>query len=90
VYCAFQSSDEFSALDTFLRHLPSCLAAGGRAAVLTFHSGEDRRVKQAFEAGLSGGVYAAIADEVVRPSTEEVRANPRAGAAKLRWVLKHN
>ena len=83
-------NDEFSALDTFLRHLPSCLAAGGRAAVLTFHSGEDRRVKHAFEAGLSGGVYAAIADDVVRPSPEEVRANPRAGAAKLRWALKHS
>ncbi len=82
-------NDEFSALDTFLRDLPSCLAAGGRAAVLTFHSGEDRRVKHAFEAGLSGGVYAAIADEVVRPSTDEVRANPRAGAAKLRWAIRN-
>jgi 16S rRNA (cytosine1402-N4)-methyltransferase len=81
-------NDEFSALDTFLRRLPACLAAGGRAAVLTFHSGEDRRVKKAFEAGRGEGLYAAIADEVVRPSAEEIRANPRAGSAKLRWARR--
>ncbi len=81
-------NDEFSALDSFLRQLPECLAAGGRAAVLTFHSGEDRRVKQAFEAGRDAGIYKAIADEVVRPTPEEVRANPRAGPAKLRWAVR--
>ena len=79
---------EFSALDTFLRNLPLCLAPGGRVAVLTFHSGEDRRVKKAFEAGHRDGVYAASADEVIRPSAEEVRANPRAGSAKLRWAVR--
>jgi 16S rRNA (cytosine1402-N4)-methyltransferase len=79
-------NDELSALDTFLRNLPACLAAGGRVAVLTFHSGEDRRVKKAFEAGHAAGVYAAIASEVARPSTAEKRANPRAAAAKLRWA----
>jgi 16S rRNA (cytosine1402-N4)-methyltransferase len=57
-------------------------------AVLTFHSGEDRRVKKSFDAGRGGGLYAAIAEEVVRPSAEEVRANPRAGAAKLRWAVR--
>ena len=81
-------NDEFSALETFLRHLPRCLAPGGRVAVLTFHSGEDRRVKKAFEAGQREGLYAAIADEVTRPCAEEVRANPRAAAAKLRWAWK--
>ncbi len=81
-------NDEFSALDTFLRHLPLCLAPGGRVAVLTFHSGEDRRVKKAFQAGRDEGSYAAIADEVARPSAEEVRANPRAGSAKLRWAVR--
>jgi len=79
---------EFSALDSFLRHLPQCLAPGGRAVVLTFHSGEDRRVKKAFEAGHRDGVYATIADEIVRPSAEEVRANPRAGSAKMRWAIR--
>lgn len=81
-------NDEFSALDTFLRHLPFCLAHGGRVAVLTFHSGEDRRVKQAFQAGLAEASYAFVAGEVVRPSAEEVRANPRAGSAKLRWARR--
>jgi 16S rRNA (cytosine1402-N4)-methyltransferase len=81
-------NDEFGALDTFLRHLPECLAPGGRVAILTFHSGEDRRVKQAFKAGLRVGIYLAIAEEVQRPSAEEVHANPRASSAKLRWARR--
>ena len=59
---------------------------GGRAAILTFHSGEDRRVKKAFQAGLREGTYAAIAGAVVRPSPGECRDNPRARPAKLRWA----
>ena len=82
-------NDEFSALDTFLRNLPACLAPGGRAVVLTFHSGEDRRVKKAFAAGHRDTLYAAIADEVVRASADEIRANPRAGPAKLRWAIRN-
>jgi 16S rRNA (cytosine1402-N4)-methyltransferase len=81
-------NDEFSALETLLRHLPGVLAPGGRVAILTFHSGEDRRVKKSFEAGARDGAYAAIADEVVRASNEEVRANPRAASAKLRWARR--
>jgi 16S rRNA (cytosine1402-N4)-methyltransferase len=81
-------NDEFSALETFLRHLPSCLNPGGRAAILTFHSGEDRRVKKAFEAGLRAGVYADIAREVLRPTPEERHANSRSAPAKLRWARK--
>lgn len=81
-------NDEFSALDTLLRHLPACLNPGGRAAILTFHSGEDRRVKQAFESGLRAGLYAAISTEVIRPSPAECHANPRATPAKLRWARK--
>jgi 16S rRNA (cytosine1402-N4)-methyltransferase len=81
-------NEELTALDGLLRHLPQCLAPGGRAAILTFHSGEDRRVKKAFQAGLREGVYRAVADEVVRPSPDECRANPRARAAKLRWAMR--
>lgn len=81
-------NEEFTALDTLLRHLPACLNPGGRAAIISFHSGEDQRVKKAFQAGLRDGQYAAIADEPVRPSAEERRANPRAGAAKLRWARR--
>ena len=81
-------NDEFNALETFLRHLPDCLRPGGRVAILTFHSGEDRRVKKAFQAGERDGRYARVAREVTRPSPEEIRANPRASSAKLRWAIK--
>jgi len=81
-------NDEFSALDTLLRHLPACLNPGGRVAILTFHSGEDRRVKKAFEVGLRDGIYAEIAREVIRPTPEERRNNPRSSPAKLRWARK--
>jgi len=81
-------NEEFTALDAFLRNLPACLRTGGRVAVLTFHSGEDRRVKKAFESGLRNGVYAEIAREVVRPSPEECRSNTRSTPAKLRWAVK--
>ena len=81
-------NDEFSALDSFLRNLPACLNPGGRVAILTFHSGEDRRVKKAFEAGLRDGIYADIAREVIRPTPAERHDNPRSTAAKLRWARK--
>ena len=76
-------NDEFSALDTFLRNLPACLNPGGRVAILTFHSGEDRRVKKSFEAGLRDGIFSDIAHEVLRPSPAERNANPRSAPAKL-------
>ena len=81
-------NDEFGALNMFLRHLPSCLEAGGRVAILTFHSGEDRRVKQALQLGLVAGNYSSIAQQVIRPSPEEIRSNPRASSAKLRWAVR--
>jgi 16S rRNA (cytosine1402-N4)-methyltransferase len=81
-------NDEFSALDTLLRHLPAFLNPGGRMAILTFHSGEDRRVKKSFEAGLRNGFYAGIAQEIIRPTPEERRDNPRSSPAKLRWARK--
>jgi 16S rRNA (cytosine1402-N4)-methyltransferase len=81
-------NDEFSALETFLRHLPACLNPGGRVAVLTFHSGEDRRVKKSFAEGLRAGVYGEVARDVGRPSAEERHANPRSTSAKLRWACR--
>ncbi|MEI8044798.1 MAG: 16S rRNA (cytosine(1402)-N(4))-methyltransferase RsmH [Verrucomicrobiota bacterium] len=80
-------NDEFSALETFLRQLPACLNPGGRAAVLSFHSGEDRRVKKSFQAGLRAGLYAEVS-EVLRAEPEERRANPRSTPAKLRWARR--
>ncbi|HUR32649.1 MAG TPA: 16S rRNA (cytosine(1402)-N(4))-methyltransferase RsmH [Vicinamibacterales bacterium] len=81
-------NDEFGALDALLRQLPECLAPGGRVAILTFHSGEDRRVKQAFAAGVQSGVYSRAAGEVERPGADERRANPRSSSAKLRWAVR--
>ena len=81
-------NDEFGALQTFLRQLPDCLAPGGRVATLTFHSGEDRRVKQAFKEGLRAGTYTRVAEDVTRASMEERRANPRSSSAKLRWAIR--
>jgi 16S rRNA (cytosine1402-N4)-methyltransferase len=81
-------NEEFTALDTLLRHLPDCLNPGGRVAILTFHSGEDRRVKKAFQAALREGRFSAIAEDVIRPSVAECRANPRAASAKLRWARR--
>jgi 16S rRNA (cytosine1402-N4)-methyltransferase len=81
-------NEEFTALDTLLRHLPECLNPGGRVAILTFHSGEDRRVKKAFQAALREGRFSAIAEDVIRASADECRANPRATSAKLRWARR--
>ena len=81
-------NDEFSALETFLRQLPLCLKPGGRVAILSFHSGEDRRVKKAFQAGARDGAYRAVAPDIQRPGAEETRANPRASSAKLRWAVR--
>jgi 16S rRNA (cytosine1402-N4)-methyltransferase len=81
-------NDEFSALDALLRSLPQCLAPGGRVAVLTFHSGEDRRVKKAFQAGRRAGVYSDAATEVIRSTKAETFANRRAASAKLRWAVR--
>ena len=81
-------NDEFTALERLLEALPRCLAPGGQVAILTFHSGEDRRVKQAFREGRRAGVYSAVAREVIRSTMEETRANRRASSAKLRWAVR--
>lgn len=81
-------NDEFGALNTFLRNLPCCLKPGGRVAILTFHSGEDRRVKMSFKTGLQNGLYSEVSHDVTRASYEEQRSNPRASSAKLRWAVR--
>jgi 16S rRNA (cytosine1402-N4)-methyltransferase len=81
-------NNEFATLDAFLAQLPGCLRPGGRVVILTFHSGEDRRVKHSFTEGLHAGAYAHIAREVVRPSDAERRNNPRSTPAKLRWAVR--
>jgi 16S rRNA (cytosine1402-N4)-methyltransferase len=81
-------NDEFGALDQLLEKLPYSLKAGGRVAILSFHSGEDRRVKKSFQHLFREGVYREVADGPVRPSAEECFTNPRARSAKLRWAIK--
>ena len=81
-------NDEFGVLEKFLEKLPDTLAPGGRVAILSFHSGEDRRVKKAFQGLFRAGVYSEISPEPIRPSAEECNANPRAKSAKLRWAIK--
>jgi 16S rRNA (cytosine1402-N4)-methyltransferase len=79
-------NDEFGALDALLRQLPKCMKPGGRIAILSFHSGEDRRVKTAFKLGLSQGTFSQISEDVIRTSYGEQHANPRSASAKLRWA----
>ena len=81
-------NEELTVLDRFLQVLPCCLKPGGRVAILSFHSGEDRRVKKAFALGLQSGAYSAVAPTPIVPSAEECRANPRASCAKLRWAVR--
>lgn len=81
-------NDEFEALDALLEKLPDALASGGRVAILSFHSGEDRLVKKSFKRFFREGVYREIAPDPIRPSLEECRANSRARSAKLRWAIK--
>lgn len=79
---------EYEVLYDFMEKLPAALAPGGRAAILTFHSGEDRIVKKALQAFHRAGVYRAIAPKVLRPSREECYCNSRAHSTKLRWAVK--
>ncbi|MDF2949966.1 MAG: S-adenosyl-methyltransferase MraW, partial [Sedimentibacter sp.] len=81
-------NSEFEVLYEFLEKLPSTLAEGGRVAILSFHSGEDRLVKKSFQHYFREGIYSEIADNVIRPSAEECNSNPRARSAKLRWAIK--
>ena len=80
---------ELANLDRLLAVLPNCLApGGGTAAIISFHSGEDRRVKAAFRDGLRAGIYAAVSDEPLTADEAEQRENPRSRSAKLRWARR--
>lgn len=81
-------NNEYEVLEAFMEKLPEALAPGGRAAILTFHSGEDRIVKKAFKRFYREGIYAEIAADVVRPTPEECVRNSRAHSTKMRWAVK--
>ena len=77
---------ELANLTQLLRVVPQIVKPGGTAAIICFHSGEDRLVKTAFRDGLRSGIYSAGSDDPIRPSEDEKLANPRSRSAKLRWV----
>ncbi|MDB6131649.1 MAG: Ribosomal small subunit methyltransferase [Verrucomicrobiales bacterium] len=81
-------NQEFTALEMFLRNLPMVTKPGGRVAILTFHSGEDRRVKKSFREYIASGVFSEISEDVTRASMDEQRQNPRSSSAKLRWAQR--
>lgn len=81
-------NEEFEVLYEFLEKLPSALAKGGRVAILSFHSGEDRLVKKSFQHYFREGIYSEVAPSPIRPTPEECNANGRARSAKLRWAIK--
>jgi len=79
---------EYEVLFEFLDKLPNVLSKGGKVAILTFHSGEDRLVKKAFKFFFNQGIYSEIAKDVILPSVSECFSNSRAHSAKLRWAIK--
>lgn len=81
-------NSEFEVLEGFLEKLPDILEPGGRVAILTFHSGEDRMVKKSFKRFFKEGVYSEISSDVIRPSQEECRRNGRARSTKMRWAIR--
>ena len=80
-------NQEFEVLYAFLDKLPQVMNPGGRIAILTFHSGEDRLVKRAFKEGKKAGIYSEICKDVIRPSAQECARNPRAKCTKMRWAI---
>ena len=81
-------NSEFEVLYDFLEKLPQVLAPNGRAAILTFHSGEDRLVKKSFKQFYKEGIYSDISKNVIRPSQEECARNSRARSTKMRWAIR--
>lgn len=81
-------NSEYEVLYTFLEKLPNILAPGGRVAILTFHSGEDRIVKKSFKELQRQGIYSQVANDVIRPSAQECSLNSRARSTKMRWAVK--
>lgn len=81
-------NSEYEVLESFLEKLPEVLNEGGRVAILTFHSGEDRLVKKSFKRFAKEGIYSEVARDVIRPSAEECNRNSRARSTKMRWAIR--
>jgi 16S rRNA (cytosine1402-N4)-methyltransferase len=81
-------NDELGSLRELLRVAPQCLKPGGRIGIISFHSGEDRLVKNAFRDGYHTGVWSATSPQPLRPGYREVSENPRCASAKFRWAVR--
>ncbi len=81
-------NDEMAGLAQFLRIAPHCLRSGGRIGIISFHSGEDRQIENELRDGLQAETYAAIVETPIRPTSNEIAANPRARSAIFRWAVK--
>ena len=79
---------EFEVLYEFMEKLPDALKPGGRVAILTFHSGEDKLVKRALKEGFREGIYSEYSKDVIRPSAQECAQNGRARSTKMRWAVR--
>ena len=81
-------NDELGSLRELLRVAPYCLRPGGRFGVISFHSGEDRLVKNSFREGVRSGIYQSAAQDAIMPQAKEIASNPRSASAKFRWAIK--
>jgi 16S rRNA (cytosine1402-N4)-methyltransferase len=81
-------NEEMQQLERFLAALARLLKPGGRCAIISYHSLEDRRVKNAFRDGAREGIYELLTRKPMRPSAEEIAANPRSRSARLRAARK--
>jgi 16S rRNA (cytosine1402-N4)-methyltransferase len=79
---------ELEELGQFLFRTPATLNSGGRWVVLSYHSREDRLVKQAFQEGQRAGTLKVLTKHVIVPGEDEQQANPRSRSAKLRCAEK--
>lgn len=83
-------NDELGSLRELLRIAPYCLNPGGRIGIISFHSGEDRIVKQAFREGFRAGAYQSVTKSPIEPRIKEIVSNPRSSSAKFRWAVLKN
>lgn len=81
-------NNEFENIENGIRNLSPMLEKGGRFAVITFHSAEDRLVKKLFCELIASGGWARITRKAVQPTEEEISSNPRARSAQLRVIEK--
>ncbi len=81
-------NDELENLRKLLEAAPGCLKSGGRVGIISFHSGEDRLVKNAFRLGREQGIYSTASKEAIKPQMKEIVRNSRSASARFRWAQK--